>query len=252
MSHHILVEKDPENQPQKVPAMYHLSEWVTKNQKKILMTVVALAVGVSFSVWRYSQKQTEALQDISQAYLLATELQKTDGNKEETLKMLEALNSKCALLQNRYDAIIAQELILQGKASQAARPIASSINKLEANGLSLFATFSKISGLHASGQLEKAYPLATQLSAQLATPTKEAIAKQIEANQFALHAFTLLEVASLEQKLKLTDKKTNAVTELKTLLGINSSEALSPEHTEAATSVRTILEENQSSILESL
>jgi hypothetical protein len=271
MSHEILGQKHEQEQSHQQArqhthsetSLYPMVDWFVKNQKNLLIAALVIAIGIGFSIWRMSQASAKAAYDIVYANKLANELAKSSPSfdtvdngmmvtsSEEAVRELKAIDDQYPALQHRYDGLIAEELILEDKKSQIDPYATRSIENLKEAGLTQFAAFSTITRLTALGQYEKALEEATLLKANLETVAPDAIEMQIQKHEFALHAFTLLEIATLQEKLGKTDDMNNTLNSLRTLLGLTQNATLSPKHEEAAATVRSLLQEPQGSLLDS-
>jgi hypothetical protein len=257
MSHHILGKEQAHDHAHtnlaKEPALYAMMEWFVKNKKSILIGAIAVTAAISFSVWRSQARDAQKSKDIMQANMLASDLSRGDADtsNEEIVRQLKAIDDQYPSLQNRYDGIIAQELILENKGSEIDPYAKRAVENLQEIGLVNFAAFSEGTRLIALGQHEKAAEQLATLELKLATQTAEDIAVQIQKNEFALHAFTLLELTSLYDKLGKNSEMIKTRDTLSALLGVQPDASLEAAHAEAAASVRAILEEPQGSVLDS-
>ena len=266
MAHEILGHKQTVHHIPAEPTIYPMVEWFVRNQKNIYIAVVVIGLGISLSIWRMSARTSQAAFDVVRANMLADELAKSSSNSstesdgvengmtaatsEEAVSELKAIDDQYPVLQHRYDGIIAQELILENKSDQIDPYATRAVRDLREIGIDKFAAFSEVSRLAALGQNEQALEKASLLLTALAAPTDEEISEQIQKHEFALHAFTLLETATLQKKLGKKEEMHKTVATLGSLLGVSPDATLSPEHKAAASSVRSLLEEQQGKILD--
>ena len=168
MAHEILGHNQAPHHIPAEPTIYPLVEWFVRNQKTIYIAMVVIGLGMSFSIWRMSERTSQAAVDVVRANMLADELAKgsPEGSKEfdsaengmiaatskEAVGELKAIDDQYPSLQHRYDGIIAQELILENKADQIDPYATRAVRDLQDSGLDKFAAFSDLSRLAALGQ----------------------------------------------------------------------------------------------------
>jgi hypothetical protein len=226
-----------------------MATWIVTNRKTILSVLVAIACIAYTYIWINSNKKAAEYQTIQTANKLAQEVQAgpaTDAGEEQegALRKLQEICTAYPSLQNRYDGLIAQELILASKGSEIDPYAQRSIDQLQRIGLTNLAAFSEVSRLAGMNQPKEALEKANQL--------KEIISKQTT-GQYLLRAFLLLHIATLEKATGEQNNFEQTLKELKEFLGITApSTSLNSQEKEFASLFLAHLQEKDVSFLDYL
>lgn len=229
MSHTQGQSFDKENQSTAV-------EWFVRNQRSIFLVIILALVAVCLSVWWMSNRKKQEIKDFEQAEILAKDLQSAEAaDLSETVQDLKAIDDKYPVLQRRYDGILAQEFIALNDQESIDPYAKRAIEQLRSVCLDNFATYSEVSRLIAKNELEGALTLATSLQKDLEAESSE--------QNYALQAFTLLDIATLNKKLGRIEEEKQALTSLSTLFSSDTNQ-------ETKDKVLAILQENESTLLD--
>jgi hypothetical protein len=178
--------------------------WMIQKRKALVLATSALLVAViCFAIIR-SKNTKQYFQDIQRAEVLAEDLEQVNP-QEDPEKATSELMSICSRqkdLKPRYDGIIAQNLIIEGKPSENFAE--GAIESLQVNNLPLFSQFSEITLLSEQGKLPEALSKAKALLEN--------------SPNFTLRACTLLQIASLQRAVKQQEGCKKTVEELRQLL----------------------------------
>lgn len=231
------------------------TEWLTTNSRMVTVSCVALLIVIIGGIWMMQSRSGRQFKDFETADILAEDLQKTnrpfDGgdstNTDQALAQLKDLTDSYALLQPRFDSLIAQEMMLQGNTKELDPYAKRSVERLKALGLTDFAAFSEVSRLTGLQDYKEALKKAEELKATLTAKKQEANAK----SQYLLEAFLLLHIATLNQKLEQQEAMLQSVIELKEYLGLmKRQKPLTRQERALASDMLAFLQDREHSLLE--
>jgi len=196
------------------------------------------------------------IKDLDTADVLALELQKNprifdekgiSSESDKALNSLKELDDEYAILQPRFDSLIAEEMLLRENSKELDPYAKRSIERLKALGLTDFADFSEISRLSGMQSYKEALQAALDLKGRLEQKRKAGTSS----HQYLLEGFLLLHIATLNQKLGNHEAMLQNVFELKEYLGLTKrASALTPQERELASELLAHLQDRQSSLLE--
>lgn len=241
---------------QRAPAQW--SDWLATHKKTLILASICVAVALIGSVWMMQARNARQIRDFETADILAEELQKSPkvfneaedpAVADKALLSLKALDDDYAILQPRFDSLIAEEMLLRDKQKEVDPYAKRTVERLRELGLIDFADFSEISRLVGLGQYKDALTTATELKTRL--QTKKQGMPTASSHDYLLEAFLLLHIASLNQKLGNHEAKMQTTLELKEHLGLSRRKRpLSMYERELASQVLAHLQDNQHSLLE--
>ncbi|MBS0654481.1 MAG: hypothetical protein JSR46_01780 [Verrucomicrobia bacterium] len=226
-----------------------MATWIVSNRKIILSVLIAIASIAYIYIWISSNKKTAEYLTIQTANTLAQEVQAgpstdTEEEQEGALRKLQEICTAYPSLQNRYDGLIAQELILANRGSEIDPYAQRSVGQLQRIGLTNLAAYSEVSRLAGMNQPKEALEKANQL--------KETMSNQTT-SQYLLRAFLLLHIATLEKATGEQNNFEQTLNELKGFLGITQpSNALNSQEKEYASLFLAHLQEKDASLLDYL
>lgn len=180
-------------------AEHPIFQWIMKNSSNIafgaMLAAALLFFGYRTSANNNSQAEIDYFnaQNDYQIFAGQNERPATAEGRDEALQDLKAILAKRPELKTKYEALIAQELLIQGKASEAQDHMNRVFKRTAADNLPLYTAFSKISLL--IGQAE--YATALEESKAL----EQKIAGETSGHDASLRIYNLLRIAILEQQL---------------------------------------------------
>lgn len=255
-----------ENNNEKPPFLFRFAnsswaDWMITHKKISAIFSAFLVMLIVAGVWWMQASKTREIKDYETADVLAEELQKhpalfeLDDSVDVQLKShLAALNQLRFLvdtypsLQTRFDSLLGQEYLLISQ-KNAVDPYAKrAILRMHKLGLHDFADFSNISRLSGLQQYKEALKKAHELKLRLQARKKAALEPS---HDFALTAYLLLHIATLNQKIGNPEATLQSIFELKEFLGItNRTVPLSSQEKGLASEILAHLQENQGSLLD--
>ncbi len=232
------------------------ADWIMMHRKSVAVACACILLALVGGVWIMQKSNAQKFKDFETADILADELQKTsklfdDNNKvassDQTLAALKNLDDEYAILQPRFDSLIAEEMLLRDKANELDPYAKRTIERLRSLGLTDFADFSEVSRLSGKHAYKEALTAANDLKSRL--ESKRTIATN--SREYLLEAFLLLHIATLNQKLGNHDAMIQTVLQLKEYLGLSKRPVpLTQNERELASQMLAHLQDRQSSLLD--
>lgn len=174
-------------------------QWITKNGSTIALGLLLIA-SLLFFVYRTSANknyQAEAdyfnAENDYQIFSGQNERPATPAAREEALHDLQTILARRPELKTKYDALIAQSLLIQGKADESQKFMAEVFKRTAQDQLPLYTSFAKISLLIGQADYTAALEQSKALDQQMNSETST--------YGDALRAYNLLRIAMLEQQL---------------------------------------------------
>lgn len=186
-------------------------EWLSANKKNILIGFIILFVLLIFSYRILAQRTVNAESDYVSAQIIFNHIQESAPSGEllqDQLTELSAIIHRHPELGAKYDAPLAEMLLIEGQAAQAAPYAKSVFARTKADDLAFYRSFGETSLLIAAGDHQKAYEKAKELKQQLDQDTSHRYGA-------VLYGYNLIRLASLEQALGLTEEENKTWDELK-------------------------------------
>ncbi len=225
------------------------TEWVMLNRQKAALMLACTLLLLIGGVWAIQARNSAKIKDFELADTLADDLQKAprlfsdkaeSEVQDQTLLSLKALDDKYAILQPRFDSLIAEEYMVRSEKGAVDPYAIRTIERLRSIGLTEFADFSEVSRKMALGDYANALALANNLKAKI----------QPDEELYALQGFLLLHIATLNQKLANHEGMLSALLELKEHLGLTKRKTpLTQRQKELAAEMIALLQDRQSSLL---
>ncbi|MCE5294116.1 MAG: hypothetical protein LLF94_05830 [Chlamydiales bacterium] len=232
------------------------AEWLMLNSKLVAILSACVLVALIGGVWALNNSSAQKFKDFETADVLAEELQKTSKifddktgsqSNEQALASLKTLTDEYAILQPRFDSLIAEEMLIANKGKEIDPYAKRTIARLKSLGLTDFADFSEVSRLSGLHEYKDALREATALKGRLAAKSKS----DVSDHQYLLEGFLLLHIATLNQKLGNHEAMVQSIMELKEYLGLSKrATPLTPHEKELASQMLAHLQDRQSSLLE--
>lgn len=181
-------------------------DWLHKNSRNLVVALGALIAFFILGTLFFSHKVNRAEEDYLNAETLSAKLQLpllTDDDRISNTQAYEQLsqiiNSRPEL-QAKYDGLIAQALISQGKI-QEALPIAErNLQRIGKDNLPFYNDYSNATLLMAQQQYDQALKLTTQTQSHMQAQAKEATDENTPRSfGDTLYAFNTLRIAVLQQ-----------------------------------------------------
>lgn len=172
-----------------------VSEWLTENGKWLLLGFGVILGALLFYISAYTEsyKSEADYFKAATAYTTFSSSSSSSEEREAALTTLKNILSSKPELHAAYDGLIAQTLINRGYTSEALPFANLALSRTKKNNLPLFTQFAETTLRINDKKFEQALTETDSLLKQL-TIEKE------NANQ-TLHAFTLLRLAMLNQKI---------------------------------------------------
>lgn len=172
-------------------------DWLTLNKKTILIAFAILFTLLILSHRILSQRAINTESDYIRAQTLFQEIQApstTEGSDQKQLKELQAILQRRPEFGVIYNGTLAELLLIQGKAAEAASFASPLFERTEKNHLPLYQSFGKTALLIAAGKYQQAYESAKTLKLEM---------EQADPHTYGplLYAYNLLRLAALEQQL---------------------------------------------------
>lgn len=206
-------------------------DWVVNNTRYLPFIFIALiatiAIGFKFSASRAAKAESNYLlaeNYFRRLYKAAPGEQGING-KEEALRKLQEITNKHPELQSRYDGLIAQFLLIEGKEGEAALYAERAINRTKKENLEPYTQFSQATLLMARGQYGEALAMSQKLKKEMLDEMGEEQSLRDFGN--ALFAYNLLRIAMLQKELGKAQEELDAWKEWK------QYSAESPQNAEA-------------------
>jgi tetratricopeptide (TPR) repeat protein len=182
-------------------------DWLHKNSQNLIYALGALVALFILGTWFFSHKTTKAEGDYLTAENLIVKIEapilseEDRANHAQAFEQLAQIVSRHPELQAKYDGLMAQALISQGKI-QEAQPIAErNLKRVESDNLPLYRSYADGTLFIAQQQYDQALKLALQEQAQMQAQAKAA--KDENAPRTfgdALYAFNTMRIAMLQQQ----------------------------------------------------
>lgn len=244
-----------ENKVEKPPLIHRLAtsswaDWFIMHKRASALLSACLVLIIVAGIWMMQARKTREIKDYETADILAEELQKqprlfdSDSSGDSQLKshnvaldQFKVLVDKYPSLQKRFDSLLAQEYLLLNQKKDIDPYAKRAILRMKNLGLNEYADFSEVSRL--SG---------LQLHKEALLKAKD-LMKRVK-NDYALGAFLLLHIATLNQTLGNTDAMLQTIVELKEYLGQTARQVpLTSQEKDLADQILAHLQENQNSLL---
>ncbi len=192
-------------------------QWVTKNSSNIFYGVLTI-IALLFVLYRMgASDQVKAENDYFtaakdyQTFASSGDDAANAGDQQDALRNLEGILARRPELNSKYDALIVQELLIQGDA-QKAQPLAmQTFKRTEKNNLPLYQDFAKITLLISSGDYKAALEKSKVLKQNIDSSKPETVGH-------TLIAYNLLRIPLLEEMLGNDQEAINAWKEIKSYL----------------------------------
>lgn len=228
------------------------ADWFMMNRRTVALYSTIALIALIGIVWFFQARNARKIRDFETADVLAEELQKSprlfDGETDssQALMNLKKLDDEYAILQPRFDSLIAEEMLVRNKSKEFDPYAKRTIQRLRALGLTDYADFSEVSRLSGLGQYNEALQFATVLREKL--NAKKSANIQTE---YLLEGFLLLHMATLNQKLGNHEAMMQQVVALKEHLGLTKRQTpLTPKERALASQMLAHLQDRQSSLLD--
>lgn len=184
------------------------TEWFSKNKQILLWVILGLFAILIIAFRMISNQQLNAENDVLQAQISYAKVEKTDpaANPSEwnaELTKLEAILNKHPELQSKYDAILAQTLIIDQKSDLAVPYAERTFARVAHDAVNYYEDFAKTSLVIGLGQYEAALTQAQTLQSQLDQATDKE-------NFGTLYLYNLIRLAILHQQLNQPAEEKNA------------------------------------------
>lgn len=176
-----------------------LFQWSVKHSKNIAYFLMLASVLLFYSYRSSANNSNQAeadyfnAQNDFQIFSGQTERSYTDEERSEALENLQTILARRPELKTKYQALIAQTLLIQGKALESQKLMDHVYKRTAANQLPLYTDFTKNSLLIGQGEFTRALDEAMTLD--------EKIAAEASSKYANLRIYNLLRIALLQQQL---------------------------------------------------
>lgn len=183
--------------------MNNITEWFSAHKNSILITILALFVGILFCYRFFSSREEKAEKEYLRADTLynqfeANSLKPNSQEFVDSLNNLEKMVNTIPELHAKYDGAIAQLLLLDGQLDRAKPFAEATLKRTESDELENYQDFSKTTLIIAAGDYTQALQKSKELNEEL---------KQSQETFPVLYAFNLVRMAMLHQKLDQKDQE---------------------------------------------
>lgn len=212
-----------------------IMDWIVANRKNILYGIGALIVLFLAAFRILSIKMADAETDYLNAQTAFTNIEENQDRQENVARLQTILNSHPDL-RPKYDADVAQTLLIAEDPSAAAPFAAPLFQRTADQGVDDYRDYGKTSLQIASGQYEAALTEAQSLKTKLAsTPAKNPI----------LFGFNLIRIATLEQTLGHKEKELKAWEEVQKFAGFSE---ISPLFADGRTNLQAYIDNRKAAL----
>jgi hypothetical protein len=177
---------------------YPAVQWLIANKQKILYGALALFILILLTYRWMSHRALDAENDYFQAQtdfsLLHEQVMQGKGINADSLKKLEAIMKRHPELQAKYDASLAQLLIIGQSPAEAASFAQTTLDRTKNPSLDFYHSYAQTTLLVSNQQYEAAYAQAQELKNKMNESSEPLFGN-------TLYAFNLIRLAFLEQVL---------------------------------------------------
>lgn len=222
---------------------------LSQYRKQASYGAIALLMLILVITWFSYSSKKKSLAEYQVALLLAEQLKKTPKlfendtaktkSNEQIFNELKTLASQDTLVQERFNGLIAEEIILKQNPDLPNPYAEQAIKKLMTSGIPVYGNFSEMSYLISKNKRREAY----------------LVGQKLQTNQgILLQAFTLLQQAAIEKKLGKVAELKKTLTKLKALTDPSSSTdtSFAAISENDASELSALLQDKQNSLLEFL